>query len=573
MRRLILTLLLLSPAAALAQAPQEKLLPVGTQFYFHWEGYAPHWDGYKKTALGQMLQGETGTFLRALLKYSQEQARTVLRENLDAELVDTMLDELNGAVASSVQHGLVLGVEVRSIEPLDVQAVLIFPKGAGKTRSPLSLLNTLAKLMPGVPLQQIKKADRTITHVNLGTGHLAWWAEGKDAVLLIGTAAPEKLLERLQADDQRLTSNSLYKQVTDFDEFPTWCRGFLDLPALGKVVSKLSPEAPRLIEKLGLHGVQSLSFHMGFEGKAERAVTFLNLKGPRQGILRLADKKTFSLQNLPPMPNDLLGFTAFTLNATALYDVGRSMAEAVVQLADLGEKIQIKETIEDLEARTGVQLRQDIFNNLDSLVVRYSTSAEGILGLGQVLAIKVKDAGKLERALNKVFAEVQQQYPGALIVRTSSYRGAKLHLLDMGIYNSIYAPTFTIHKGWLVYSNYPQPIKGFILRANGDLPTWKASDELQEILAKYPKQLTGISVADPRPGVKLVLSVLPPILAGINSLAAQIAPDDLPQNQFDIRLIPNAYEATQPLFPNVTIYTDEGKRLRAESRSSLLLPF
>jgi hypothetical protein len=42
---------------------------------------------------------------------------------------------------------------------------------------------------------------------------------------------------------------------------------------------------------------------------------------------------------------------------------------------------------------------------------------------------------------------------------------------------------------------------------------------------------------------------------------------------FDLDLIPHAGEATRFLFPNVTISTDDGKRVRSESRGSLLLPF
>jgi hypothetical protein len=43
--------------------------------------------------------------------------------------------------------------------------------------------------------------------------------------------------------------------------------------------------------------------------------------------------------------------------------------------------------------------------------------------------------------------------------------------------------------------------------------------------------------------------------------------------QFDLDLIPNAQEATRHLFPNVTIGTDDGKRLRSDTHASLALPF
>ena len=38
---------------------------------------------------------------------------------------------------------------------------------------------------------------------------------------------------------------------------------------------------------------------------------------------------------------------------------------------------------------------------------------------------------------------------------------------------------------------------------------------------------------------------------------------------FDVGLVPNAYEATRYLFPNVTVTTEEGGKLRSTTRSSL----
>jgi len=97
---------------------------------------------------------------------------------------------------------------------------------------------------------------------------------------------------------------------------------------------------------------------------------------------------------------------------------------------------------------------------------------------------------------------------------------------------------------------------------------WLCSTEC-ETLQAFPKEFTSISVSDPRPTVKLVFSVLPPLLSLANGFS-QFAPGLRP---FDVGLIPHAQAATGNLFPNITVTTDDGKKIRSETRASLALPF
>jgi len=80
-------------------------------------------------------------------------------------------------------------------------------------------------------------------------------------------------------------------------------------------------------------------------------------------------------------------------------------------------------------------------------------------------------------------------------------------------------------------------------------------------------------VSDPRPALKVVLAILPPAIKYSEMFLHQLAPGVVPHKSFDLTLIPNAYEATKDLFPNVTITTDDGNRIRSETRSSLTFPF
>src|SRR5262245_55516976 len=78
-------LLALAPAARAADEPRpgpggppEQLLPAGTQIYLRWDGLAAHRAAYEKTALGQMMRGDTGNFLASVFDQVQEGLGTLL---------------------------------------------------------------------------------------------------------------------------------------------------------------------------------------------------------------------------------------------------------------------------------------------------------------------------------------------------------------------------------------------------------------------------------------------------------------------------------------------------------------
>ena len=76
LKRIVLGLLFaLLPGVALAQG-QESYLPPKSQLYFRFDGMEKHQATYNKTAVGKMMQGETGKFLDEFWKYTQENLQT-----------------------------------------------------------------------------------------------------------------------------------------------------------------------------------------------------------------------------------------------------------------------------------------------------------------------------------------------------------------------------------------------------------------------------------------------------------------------------------------------------------------
>jgi hypothetical protein len=566
-RRSIMTLVLCGlPGLAFGQASPERFLPAASQVYLRWDGVEKHRKGFEQTAVGKMLQGDTGTFLSSLSSWLFSNLENLAAQN--EPQAARILKELPPTLAALGRHGFVLGVELRQVNPPQLEAAVVFPKTSKEIVSLLSQITEQTR----AEIKEIKVGGLAVRHIANEGVHLAWWAEGEDAVILFGTEPPEAEIKRLRGKAGNLTAGALYKQVKSFKEFPAWGAGYVDVAALIQKVKDLNvPGLGQLLDDLGLDGLKNITFHSGFEGSAERAILEVNLGEKRRGLLSLLTQQKLTLADLPPMPDDLTSFSANKADMSKLYDVIVGTVEGVVRIVAPNEAGNVKEAIKALEGALGIKLGEDVLAHLGDMYVQYNSPADGPLTLGSVSLIKVKDAKKLEAGLESLIKALAN-VPGLnATVHKRSYRGVDIHQVDMAGPGNFTSPAFAVHKGWLAISNYPQPIKGFILRSGGELPAWKADKELSQRLAKLPKDYTGIAISDPRPSMRFLLSVTPAGLSLLNSVG-QFMPG-FAFSPFDVSLVPNAHEATRHLFPNITIITDDGKKIRCDTRASLALPF
>jgi hypothetical protein len=574
MRRLYgpaLLLLVLAPGLGRAQEAPEQLLPAGAQVYLRWDGLEAHKAAYAKTALGKMMAGDTGVFLKDVFGKIQDGIGTVLSvEGLlggaPPEELKKMKDQAEDAAklpALVGKTGFVLAVEVRKLEPPDVQATLILPDAD----KPAPLFNTI-RLIAGLSKAKVndKKIEgRDVSSLEGPGVHLAWWSEGKHAVVLFGTEAPEAAVKRVKAGDHaRLPSAPLFKRVKGFDKFETGARAFVDLEALAKVAEGRGKEFAKLFDELGLRSLKSLVLYSGFEGEAERGLVELETAGPREGLLKLLGGKPFKLADVPPLPPDVTAWSMNSFDSAVAYDVAVTAAESFVRAFDPDRSAEFKDALKSIDLALGMDLRKDLLSGFGDQVVQYSSPSEGPLSLGAVLLIKVKDPDKVKDGVEQLIKGLSRIAGAEVRLRKRTYRGAEVREVHYKAPGFIFVPSYTIHKGWLAVSVYPQPVHGYILRANGDVPAWKPSAKVKGLLDQMPGEFVSIAYSDPRPSIKQLLSVGPLIAASINAFS--------PEAGVEVGVLPNAQEATQPLFPNVAVSSDDGKVLRLESRSSLALP-
>jgi hypothetical protein len=466
------------------------------------------------------------------------------------------------AVTSILKHGFALAIEARSFNPPEVQAVFVLPESGGSKGKLTSLYKSIL-LVSGAEPKKIQGGGMQMDFFKEGPVQLAFGSDGANAVLAIGNVDPASVMER--RNKFNITKSPLYKEVSTFKEFTTASRGYLDVAGLAKMAKTVAPQAERLIDDLGITGLKGITFHSGFDGPAQRSVVDFHMPSPRKGLLALTKSSKFSLNDLPPLPHDIRGFTAASFDGPAIYDALTNTGEAAVRVFSPEVADFVKEGIKQTEALIGVNLRDDLLGSLDNIVVTYNSPSESpFLNLASVTLIKVKDEKKLIEAAQKI----QKNFPAIpmldLEVVHRKFRGVDLVEVHLG--PSVTTMTFTIHKGWLVVCNYPQPVHGFIMRTQGDLPTFKIDAKLEKALAAFPKEFNSISVSDPAPGLQLVVALAPPILSVANGAIKQFVPG---VKTFDVSLVPHPLEATRHLFPTITITSDDGKRLRFDSRSSI----
>jgi hypothetical protein len=568
---------LLLAGMARAQEAPEALLPATTQVYLRWDGVEAHRAAYDKTALAKMMKGDTGKFFAGGFGDNQKTlsslltAQAILTGTPPEQLQKLQADATEAAKALELfgKHGVVAGFELRSLEPPQVQLTLIVPD-AGATPEPLfgglRLLTTLAR----ADVKTKKLDGRTVYGVSMDPVHAAWWVEGKHVVLTAGTDTPEAAVKRVTDKGQaRLVDQPLFKKVRDFKEFETGTRAFVDVAALTKIARTRGKDVEKLLTDLGIDGVRGITFCSGFDGPADRGVVEIDMPGPRKGLPRLAAGKPFTFADVPPIPDAAAAWSMTNFDAAALYDLAVPALEQILRLTSPDDAKQVAEVLKIIDDTLGISLRKDLLASLGDRFATYSSPAEGPLTLGQTFLFTVRDEKKLRESIDAAIKGLAKASGVEITVKKKTYRGVELREVHVNVPGFIFIPTWTIHKGWFVVSYYPQAVQGYVLRASGEVPSWKPDEMTAATLAKLPKEFTSISVSDPRPLLKVLLSFAPVLARAVQQGLQQSGFKDFP---IDVGALPNAHEATRHLFPNVSVTTDDGKVLRQDSRSSLQLP-
>ncbi len=609
-----------SPLAAQPneKRPPEALLPAGCLAYARYDGYEPHKKAYDRTALAKAMNDDLGDALEHIYElFDNWLAASSPEWSKGREAFKTGL-------AGLWKHGVAVGFEASDRDFTDWRVTIVLPQGINPpyrdvVRQVFKALGQNPEPDEDAPFEfkERKIRERVVHEAKKKDGGItiAWWYESPHAVVTIGTRPPDDLIAVADGKKPNLTSTRDYRRVVDFKGYETDMRGFVDLERIVNLYCTPAKSAEgwtwvsralaarALHQRVGLTGLGTLTVHLGFDGKYQRSTVKVHVVEPSQraGVLKIPGSGlawSGKIDGLR-MPPDAASI------AVRHIDWERATGE-MIGLMDLFELLQIASDIQDKGVRAfllpgwselagllpreaadpapvppvfrGVPGRssaalpgalklfaKEAAGALDTTYLSYDAPSEGLLSMGTVWAVKVKNVNKLERALEKLHASLEA-IGGEFGLKATRVKYRGTDLVTLPIVGAPLAPTYAIHDGWWVVGLLPQPVKGFIWRSEPGRRTWIQPDYLGEVYAKSrangppTAKLGSITIDDPRPTITLGLSLLP--LAAAIGGRGQLLP-------FDIGKLPHAQAVTEPLFPNVTMFFDDGDALRWESHFSI----
>ena len=316
----------------------------------------------------------------------------------------------------------------------------------------------------------------------------------------------------------------------------------MDLAGLVKLAGMRGPEVVKLLDELGVNSLKSLVAYSDFAGPAERGLVELEVPGPRKGVLGLFRGKSFKLADVPALPPDVIAWSMASFDAGTFFDVALQTAETVAKVVAPDSVALVKGIPALVNVALGLDLRKDLLAALDDKIIGYNAQSEGPFTLGQVVMVKVKDADKVKESLEQIIKAIARLANSDIQLKKHTFRDVQVREVRVCAQGFIFVPSYAIHKGWLCIALFPQPVHGFIARANGDMAAWKPSPTVRALLDDLPKDAVSISYSDPRPSINQILSLGPTIAGSVLSF--------YPESSFQIGTIPTAQEVTRFLFPN-----------------------
>ena len=562
-------------------SPPETLLAEESVLYLRFDGLGSHEDAYQRTALAQLLRNEFGPLIDDLTQRILDALgpRLLSERLLEGAKPDQLLKVQNAnkqmpqLLEYLGQNGFAVGAEVIALFGHRFQVTVVFPNGGRQeNRSGIFGAIQLLGLMTQTEVEEANVEDRMVLRLNTPDPvKVACWQEGEHIVLTIGTEEVEHTLELVMGKRKNLTTNKVYQQLADFQQYETIKRGFFDLDRVSTIAKTAFPPAETIIEQLGLSGLKNATFHIGFADQHIRTTFRLDMPGERKGLLRvLSTTDAVEIEQLPAFPPDAVMVGANRFEIGTAYDATIETIELAVSMTNPQGVADWKRGLKELEEGMGVDLRTDLFGTLGSNIIAYNSPSEGPLNMGTVVAVEVKDEKKLAESLDTLIKSLAATTGAVVYLKSREYRGATLNTVHVGERGFPFVPSYTIHRGWIAVSFYPQPVQGFILRSDGKHAVWSLPDVAKRVVQDVTKdnpeaRIIGINVSDPRPALAEALSLAPFVTQMIYSFTGATA-------DFDIAVIPNAQSTTERLSHNVSVIVDDGKSVRIEGYSSLPVP-
>lgn len=379
--------------------------------------------------------------------------------------------------------------------------------------------------------------------------------------LTIGVDLPKLLLDVKSGAAPNLASNpslaGAMKRIGESDRTLTYLvhadvteslRQGRSLAAMMTGTNGFPPMVENVIEELGLNGMSTATVCGQIADKGFRNSMYLATTGERKGLLKLANQKPLTDDDLLWIPKDAAFASAVNFNAADAFDE----AMRVLGALPFDAKREVDEALAEFKKKTGLGLREDILSAFaDSWAVFDAPSAGGGLFMGVTLVVEVEDAeaaGSLLQRASAAALEVAGGNAKAKVISQTS-GDATIHFVQFEETPIPVAPAWSIHNNRLVIGLMPQTVRSALDRVRSpDARDWSilANQDFLRGRKLLPETLISVGYVDSKRGVT---DFYPLMLLGSTAGVSAGRGVGMP---IDASMIPTVTELTYDMFGDVS---------------------
>ena len=484
------------------------------------------------------------------------------------------MEALRALGEAAARGGATVSVSMLDGPPLP-SVFVVLPGAADEAEAALSTLS--AEQRDLLQLREVETNGVTVTAGNIPGAPpfyaFGLWRVGDHLVAAVGPGATQAAAAVTAGTGEALGDSPLAEGIPEdallagwlnfaavvdkFGEFPVQEADWRDS---GQVTLN------EISTALGLDALAGYRGSISADGEALRTEGEWTLRGAPRGLLAALDPAPLTMDDLPPLPAEVGGFVAVSLDYARIYD---GMIEAAAALGELQrpgseERELLTNAAAMLNERAGFDVRASLLDPLGHVTAIYGDPHDGgLFGLSGVAAYAVDDAEALKTGLaaleERLLPELPPEASEQVVISTSLRAGVEVTTVSIA---GMFRPSFAVTDDWVVFAPNPQSVHAFLLRADGTLPRWAPGGRWAEPFARVPAEFTLLSATDPRPTAALLNTLIGTLLPPINQFAG--GPADL--------VLPPSELVTGPLFPNVGWATNTGGGVRGMGYSSLPAP-
>ena len=561
----------------------ESLIPQRAFFFTQCDGAAAHRDVYRGTAAYQAFE------------------KSGLMPTMRKAFVDVL--QSIGPTADPVLRSL------RHVEQNGLSMALSFPApGQPPIPSLTIVLHNAADLervigpsIQGIAAQEnIEFTTKQIAGQQVTSGiipipdtpgiELGWWTSGSHLVIATGIDAVQQVAAVSSGTAENLQSHPLWKKYGSRpDSFTRTNLMWFEFDKVMQLVSGISipgsaPDRngqPRrvgdLLKVLGLDGLGATIVQSGIDGEAIWSDTFIQYAGEPRGLFALSRPKgQLTLADIPRLPVKVSRFQAASTDLSAMAEAWSQLARELVEFLPDEPREQVEQFLNQATDGVGFDLQRDFLDGLGTRNCFYLDGNQVSFSQAYAFAFELKDREKVESGLRKMLRAIAAKVPNDIVkLRETDVRGHQLLEVSLGLVPGQESPwvSFAVGKDWLVGGSIPQSVEAFLLRQEGQLPSWSATELPEATTKNLPTEFQAVAGLDVRPAYQIMSSLLPPVMGWVKLGLREsgLFPRDA-EIPFDVADLPPAELVVQSLFPTMTTVEKVDGGYRYLSRGSATDP-